>query len=281
MSFFQGHNTALRVLTAFVWLPLVACTIWLPGLKIAYMVLILFLSAMGAFEFSRLVRAAGLDIQGSMLLVLTPMVVVTTGLDTHTTAPLHPALFVALFLMVLAHLGSTRQTIAGISASVFGLMYTGYCSSFFIALHKMPGIGPALVTFLIVTVGLSDTGAYAIGRRWGKHKLAPSISPNKTIEGSIAGICFAMIAAVCLYALKTHLLWTSYPNWPVSLYVFFALILSLVGQLGDLVESMLKRSAGVKDSGNLFPGHGGVLDRCDAFLFGGPVLYYIAYYGQL
>ena len=183
-------------------------------------------------------------------------------------------LVAGLFTVIMAHLVSSRHTIAGVSASIFGVIYAAYLPAYFVALHTVYRNGPALVTILLVTIAVSDTGAYAFGRWFGRHKLAPQISPNKTVEGSVAAVVCAGIAGAALACLKHILQWDSFPEWPLAAFVLAAVLLSVIGQVGDLTESLLKRDAGVKDSGNLFPGHGGVLDRCDAFLFGGPVLYY-------
>ena len=211
-----------------------------------------------------------------------------SNMGVHVLAPLLAAgsaiadlrmlLAICLLLIMAAHLLSARKDIAGLSVSILGLMYAGYLPAYFTALHQTPVSGPAMITLLLAVIGISDTGAYLIGKRLGKHKLAPKISPNKTVEGAIAALFSAAAAAAVLYALKEALHWESYPDWPLALYILVAILLSVVGQLGDLTESTLKRSAGVKDSGTLFPGHGGALDRCDAFLFGAPALYYLAFY---
>lgn len=276
MTLFRGDGTKLRLTTALILLPMVGLIIWLPSLTWAFVLLIMFLSAMGAREFFNLARMLNLDVHEHAAVVLAPLLVLSAAFkEVFVHAP-HIGLFAALFVLIVLHLLSARHTIAGLSTSVFGLMYAGYCASFFVAMHRMPGIGPGLVTMLIAMVGMSDTGAYAIGKAFGKHKLAPRISPNKTMEGSIAALFCAAATGIVLYYLKESFGWSSYPAWPMLVYALVGIILSVVGQLGDLVESMLKRDAGVKDSGTLFPGHGGALDRCDAFLFGGPTLYYLA-----
>ncbi len=218
-------------------------------------------------------RQAGVEVadRAGILLAMLPPLGAAVGLHPHA------ALMLAVFLLATIHLFSSRHTIAGLATSVFGMVYVGYCASFFTAMHRMPGLGPGLITLLVFTIGCSDTGAYVFGKALGRHKLAPHISPNKTIEGSVAALLFAAISGAALYGVKQALGWPHFPEWPVGIYMLAALCLSIVGQLGDLVESLLKRNAGVKDSGALFPGHGGALDRCDAFLFGGPTLYGFVY----
>ena len=126
--------------------------------------------------------------------------------------------------------------------------------------------GPFHVLFALVVIWTSDTSAYFIGRMWGRRKLSPRISPNKTWEGTIASLAAALLVGL----VTARYFWGDGYVEPMLL----AAALNIAGQFGDLAESALKRSAGVKDSSNLIPGHGGVLDRIDALLFAAPVLWY-------
>jgi phosphatidate cytidylyltransferase len=134
------------------------------------------------------------------------------------------------------------------------------------------------VTFLLFVVWAGDIAAYYVGRTFGKHKLAPRLSPNKTWEGAIGSIAGSLVAAGGLLALADGFTqWNSaklsYPE-EIWYWLVLAVIVNIAAQLGDLVESALKRSAGVKDSGTLLPGHGGVLDRIDSLLLAAPMLWY-------
>ncbi|HOC68505.1 MAG TPA: phosphatidate cytidylyltransferase [Candidatus Hydrogenedentes bacterium] len=269
MSLFQLQGTGLRLLTALLWLPFVVAVVWIPAIRWAFILLVMFLSFMGAREFFALTREKGIGAHDVLVTVLAPLLVAGSLITD-----MRMILLAELFIIIMAHVCSSRHTIAGLSASVFGLIYAGYLPVYFVALHTVNKSGPALVTILLVVIAVSDTGAYAVGRRFGRHKLAPKVSPNKTVEGAIAAVVCAAMAGLVLFALKTILHWDSFPAWSPAAYVLAAILLSVIGQVGDLTESLLKRDAGVKDSGSLFPGHGGVLDRCDAFLFGGPVLHY-------
>jgi len=150
-------------------------------------------------------------------------------------------------------------------------------------LLSLPGLreeanGPSLVTFLLFVVWAGDIAAYYVGRTFGKHKLAPRLSPNKTWEGAIGSIAGSLVAAGGLLALADGFTqWNSaklsYPE-EIWYWLVLAVIVNIAAQLGDLVESALKRSAGVKDSGTLLPGHGGVLDRIDSLLLAAPMLWY-------
>ena len=118
---------------------------------------------------------------------------------------------------------------------------------------------------LLAIVWLGDSGAYYIGKTWGRHKLAPRVSPNKTWEGSIASTAAGLLAAA---------VWSYWRLGEVDGWILLlAGLVSIAAQIGDLVESLLKRGAGVKDSGQILPGHGGMLDRMDALLFAAPVMW--------
>jgi phosphatidate cytidylyltransferase len=129
--------------------------------------------------------------------------------------------------------------------------------------------GPAGVTWLLATIAISDSAQYYSGRALGRTKLAPAVSPSKTIEGAVGGLVAAGLAGFVLGP------WCV-PDWSPARCGITALLLAVVGIFGDLFESLLKRSAGVKDSSQLIPGHGGVLDRIDSYLFAAPVFYLLA-----
>jgi Predicted CDP-diglyceride synthetase/phosphatidate cytidylyltransferase len=117
-----------------------------------------------------------------------------------------------------------------------------------------------------------DVTAYFVGRAFGRHKLAPLVSPGKTVEGSIGNLVGSLAAAVVVH-------FGLFPALPLSHALLLAVVMNIIGQLGDLYESLLKRGAGAKDAAAVLPGHGGLLDRLDSLLFNAPVLYYYAQYG--
>jgi phosphatidate cytidylyltransferase len=186
-----------------------------------------------------------------------------------------------LFLVTVGFLGSERpleEAVTCISTTFFGAFYFGALGSyFFLILYRQ---GPWMLFLLYLSTWAFDTGAYIAGNLWGKHKVAPAVSPNKTWEGCLGGLllCFAIL----------YLLWKIIPAYrsiPFALglgdIVVLTFLLSTVGQFGDLIESMIKRSLRVKDSGKLIPGHGGVFDRIDSLLFNAPVLYYyVEHFGR-
>jgi phosphatidate cytidylyltransferase len=152
---------------------------------------------------------------------------------------------------------------AGISAS--GLILVAFPFSFAIPLHAAGTQGPALLLFALVIVWVSDTAAYFVGKLIGKHALAPHLSPKKTWEGTVAGFVGSLVVA---------LVFARWLTVPLPHLLGMAAVGNVAGQVGDLLESAYKRSAGVKDSGSLLPGHGGVLDRIDALILAIPVVWY-------
>ena len=152
---------------------------------------------------------------------------------------------------------------AGISAS--GLVLVAFPLSYAIRLHGSGTQGPALLLFAMVIIWVGDTAAYFVGRSIGKHALAPHLSPKKTWEGTVASFLGSLIVALAFARFVTV---------PVGHLLGMAAVGNVAGQVGDLLESAYKRSAGIKDSGSILPGHGGVLDRIDALILAIPVVWY-------
>ncbi len=182
----------------------------------------------------------------------------------------------SLLLIMVRELFRREMTrsLAHIAVTVFGIMYIGWMGSHLVMLRELPAtlglddhIGAQLVCFAALLTWATDTGAYLFGVAFGRHKLIPRISPNKTVEGAVGGLISAGFCGwLCSKGLTPFL--TPFAATVVGL------IVGVMAQLGDLVESMIKRDAGIKDSAELIPGHGGVLDRFDSLLFTVPVLYY-------
>jgi phosphatidate cytidylyltransferase len=152
---------------------------------------------------------------------------------------------------------------AGISCS--GLILVALPLSFAIRVHGLGREGPALLLFSMVIIWVGDTAAYFVGRSIGKYKLAPHLSPKKTWEGTVASFVGSLIVAV---------VFARYMSVPLRHLLGMAAVGNVAGQVGDLLESAYKRSAGIKDSGSILPGHGGVLDRIDALILAIPVVWY-------
>jgi phosphatidate cytidylyltransferase len=157
------------------------------------------------------------------------------------------------------------ETLPGAGISASGLLLVAFPLTYAVRLDGWGEYGPWLLLFALVITWAGDTGAYFAGRAFGQHLLAPHLSPKKTWEGSLAGLAASIVAGV-LFQRWLHV--------PVVYLIEMAVLGNIAGQIGDLLESAYKRSAGVKDSGSLLPGHGGVLDRIDALILAIPVVWY-------
>jgi phosphatidate cytidylyltransferase len=161
-----------------------------------------------------------------------------------------------------------EETLPGDSVTLFGALFLGTLLGYMVGLRGLGDeVGGDLIFLLFFVIWGGDCAAYYVGSSVGKHPLTPRVSPRKTVEGAVAGIAGSLAATFISRAWFFHELRVADCLW-------LGLLLSAAGVLGDLVESMWKRGAGVKDSASVVPGHGGILDRCDSLLFGGPILYY-------
>ncbi len=191
----------------------------------------------------------------------------------HLGGPAGAMLAPLLLVVLVSRLFSARASTSSLDDSgilVLGVLYVGFTLGHLPLIRTFAG-GSALLFFVLLVTWLGDTGAYVAGKTLGRHKLAPTISPNKTIEGLIGGLLLAVLGA---YAAKLSFLPIMTP-WDC---LVLGLGLGAFGALGDLVESAMKRSAGVKDAGHLLVGHGGFLDRLDSLLFTAPAFYYYLVY---
>jgi phosphatidate cytidylyltransferase len=204
-------------------------------------------------------------------------VVTLPGFPVEDQLPVVSALTLALFAWN-GFRSPLIQVLPDTAQGLFGLIYIAYPLTLMPLLWKQED-GPALILFLMVCVWAGDIAALYIGRAFGERKIAPRLSPGKTWIGSIASIAGSILAAGLVVLISNilighgnTLLHISQPLWQSLL---LAAILNVAAQLGDLLESAIKRGAGVKDSGTILPGHGGILDRIDALLLAAPVLWYI------
>ncbi|WP_411501727.1 phosphatidate cytidylyltransferase [Brevibacillus centrosporus] len=231
-----------------------------------YSLLVLLLAVIGHFEFMRM---AGLQpwnvasILGYILMIsiLWPSLTFSTWLTIST-----PDLMIAVLLLLLIYsvLRKNQFHIEHIALTLVGALYIGFGFTYMAATRNLPD-GLMLTVLVILGIWSTDSGAYFVGKAIGKRKLWPEISPNKTIEGSLGGLLASIVVVLAVNAIFGGL---------DTLQAFLiAVVAGIIGQLGDLVESGLKRHFGVKDSGQLIPGHGGVLDRFDSFLLVFPVLH--------
>ncbi|WEG11589.1 phosphatidate cytidylyltransferase [Pullulanibacillus sp. KACC 23026] len=230
----------------------------------------LFIGALSVIAFLELISMKKIKPTSieSILGVIVVFLLVLKGWKTPWMNWVHPTeLFMGLVLLLLLMtvFSKNRVNIDQATYIVFAVLYVGYGFEYLVSLRFN---GLVLVLFVQIMIWATDSGAYFVGRQFGKHKLAPAISPNKTIEGTFGGIGLALVAAfIYQFVVGEHALGTT------THLILITLLISVFGQLGDLAESALKRHYNVKDSGRILPGHGGILDRFDSLIFVLPVLH--------
>jgi phosphatidate cytidylyltransferase len=219
------------------------------------------------YELLVLGRKKGFHVPVVLCLLVAAFILVAFVLESISV---EMGVFVALLAIPASYVfmqGSLDDALPSSAIAVMATLYIGMLGGSMIRLRgDFPGDGPKLIFFLLLVVWLGDAGAYYIGKTFGRHQLSPRISPKKTVEGLIGGILTSVITAVVIH-------FTFFPNFPLLHAIIAGVILSFSGVIGDLAESMWKRSADVKDSGTLIPGHGGFLDRFDSIFFTAPILY--------
>ncbi len=253
---------------------LAALTSWLiffaPDMIFA--VAIIAIIGTGLYEFFTLVEKKGIFIYKYVGIVLGLLVPLAIYNEFELTKGWELTFIVTacLFLFVLQFTRKdSSQAIVGISTTFFGIVYVSWFFSFIIKL-KFLDHGVLMVAFLILVTKMGDIGAYLVGTRFGRHYLIPRISPKKSIEGAVGGFVFSLVSS----SIGGMFLPIPFPH-----LLTLGCLLGILGQLGDLSESLIKRDCQVKDSGNLVPGLGGMLDLIDSLLFTAPVLYfYILYF---
>ncbi len=250
-----------RVLSALVGIPLIIYTIWLGGPVLTAVIGLL--AVVGILEYHRMVKKMTFNawLPGMVLGVL--LFIGAAWLPSYVQ--LAPVLLITVWLFLFRTITNYDGfTISDSAVSAFGVFYVGWLMSHVILLRELKN-GFFLVLLVLVATWMTDTMAYFTGRALGRHKLAAKISPKKTVEGALGGLVGSTGGSLVL---------AYYTGLPLVHAAIAGGLVGVVGQLGDLIESAMKRKAGIKDSGNLIPGHGGVLDRFDSLLFTAPLVYY-------
>ena len=271
-----------RVLFSIVAAPLAGLIIYFGGWVLA--ATLGAIAGTAAWEVFRMARADGtnpMSMIGIAFAAVIPLCV-----HVHYLGVFTPSIAVdsVIFLVVVASViwarGAEGKPFVAVSVTIFGVLYAAMITFVYpLRYHDYAvgaGAGTALVMFPVFLVWATDTGAYTFGRLFGKKKLMPSVSPGKTVVGAIGGL-FVAIAICWLYSKAVLEPVAHLALSPIGVVLFGAAI-SIAAQTGDLLESLLKRDAGVKDSSSLVPGHGGILDRIDSQLFALPVAYLIIGY---
>lgn len=256
-----------RELTAAVLAPI---AVYIIGWSHAYVFdgTVAVIAALALYEFLILGRRKGYDIPIALCILIMLFIVAAFVLEPISV---EMGVFLTLLVVPASYVfsqGSLEEALPSSAIAVMATLYVGMLGGSLIRLHNdfPPQTGAKLVFFLVLVVWLGDAGAYYVGKKFGRHLLSPRVSPKKTVEGLIGGIAVSVLTAVIIH-------FTFFETFPLVHAIIAGIILSIAGVIGDLAESMWKRSAAVKDSGTLIPGHGGFLDRFDSIFFTTPILY--------
>ncbi|QIW79866.1 phosphatidate cytidylyltransferase [Bacillus tequilensis] len=239
--------------------------------KLPFTVLIYVMGSVALFELLRMKKLKLVSLPGVIGLLLLWLFLLPSQysfLEANGISKMEIALFAVLLLLIYTVLVKNTFTFDEVGFITLAAIYIGMCFHYFIEIRNLDQYGLTYIFYACVVIWSTDSGAYFVGKSLGKRKLWPEISPNKTVEGFAGGIVIALILAT-IFQFVAHL------PIPYIYLLLITLFLSVFGQLGDLVESALKRHYDVKDSGKILPGHGGILDRFDSFLFVMPFLYFL------
>jgi len=270
-----------RLITAAVALPILIASIvvpwWVPESIWIFVVITVAALAAAMFEFYSLTKKLELKADAGIAYLGAAGLIVSFILDAPARAPELLFIALAVFVVVLFITQTFRfqkdfsKMLTGMGVTALGVMYIVFLGGFLISTRVGfdPVLSTKLLLFFFVVIFGSDAGQYFSGRALGKHKLAPAISPGKTVEGAIGGlIAAAAFAALCSYLF--------FPELPYQFSIPLGVVMAALGMFGDLAESAIKRGSKTKDAASILPGHGGLLDRLDSLLFNAPVIYFFA-----
>ncbi len=253
-----------RIISSSLLIAVILATIfidWLCGLAVTIFIIV------GLYEFFTMLEHKGINIYKYFGIGVGAVIPLSIVFRFETTKSWE-LLFIVLALLFLILMQFRRRKNSGvivdISTTLFGILYVSWFFSFLIRIRYLAG-GLGLLSTVLLITKLGDIGAYLIGSRFGKAPLIPHISPKKSVEGAIGGLLFSVLGALISKA---------FLNFSYLHLIFIGISLGILGQLGDLSESLIKRDCQVKDAGKIFPGLGGVLDAIDSLLFSAPAFYF-------
>ncbi|MGE5682809.1 MAG: phosphatidate cytidylyltransferase [Bacillota bacterium] len=265
-------NTATRVLVSVIFIPLIILSSYFGGLFF-----LAFISAVGLaayYEFDRMARNKN-AFADTFIGLITVFALITDAYFNYVEVSI--IIYLSMVILLLVELFRNKASaILNSGATLLGIFYIGLFSRAIIQIREFfkessYNEGGLLIISILVSIWLCDSAAFFIGSAIGKHRLFPRVSPKKSWEGAIAGFLFAVIGMIAAkYLLLSFITLTD--------SIVIGILAGTVGQMGDLTESLLKRDAGVKDSSNLIPGHGGIFDRFDSLLLTAPVVYLYLYF---
>lgn len=263
----KAKEMVIRIIVAAVLIPLALLLIIKAHPHIFFTVVVV-ISVLGTYEFIKIMKNDTLHLYVQLMWassVIVPAVIYFLGFEFFTA--LSFVLLFILFVLKMFSANPTEKVMEEVSYNFVAVLFIPFLITF---LALLKNIGYEWVLFLCFVVWASDSFAYFAGVAFGSHKLIPKVSPGKSVEGLVGGTIGAAVVGVLFNYFILH------ENWIIMTVIIIEIIAA--GVIGDLIESMIKRSAKVKDSGTLFPGHGGVLDRFDSLMIAGPVLYFYLIY---
>ncbi|MDH7605635.1 MAG: phosphatidate cytidylyltransferase [Melioribacter sp.] len=271
-------NLSTRVIVALFAIPFIII-LSIVG-KVPFLIFVFFIGVVSFFEFSNILKRRRF-FPNQLIGGLSVLAIILNSYIEFLEFEFLFLILVALLLMIELF-RNKDSAIANIGASLIGIFYIGLFSSSIVKIREFYSEtlfnydqGGYLIISILAAIWICDSAAYFIGSAFGKHKIFPRISPNKSWEGSLAGFVFSILTMIVAKFILLDLL-------TLGNAIVIGIIIGLFGQMGDFVESMIKRDANVKDSSSLIPGHGGIFDRFDSLIFSAPLIYiYLYYFAQI
>jgi len=253
-----------RIISSIVSLPILLAIIYF-GTPFHFFLLLEFAIFIGLYEFYRMIEKGGLGCYKWAGIILGILLSAAIFKGTYINLVIAASVII-LFIIRIFEGNTSDNTFSYVSNTIFGIVYVSFLMSYLGVIRASGDNGRELIFFVLLITWMGDTTAYYGGKGFGKHKLAPAISPKKTVEGAIIGLIGSIVGAIIA------------KSWFLDISILNAIaagiLIGVFGQFGDLSESIIKRNLQVKDSGGIIPGHGGILDRVDSLLFSAPVFYY-------
>jgi len=250
-----------RILVSVVFIPVLLSALWLGGIPL--IIMFAMINVLGGLELIMMLRNKAIKVSFNLLIpsfLLYIMLVLVRGLDA-------VLVWTALLLLIIGGIlnWDRERTVPGIMGALFCLVYVSFIPALIVRIG-LDYIGQPILLSLVIAIWIVDSVAYFVGMSFGKHRNLTPISPRKSLEGFVAGALVPFVIVIIFY-------YTGFKPIAMPYMLMVASAAGIVGQMGDLAESMLKRFADVKDSSRIIPGHGGILDRTDSILLAGSYLY--------
>ncbi len=263
------NNAAVRIIVSIIAIPLIIGICYLGGYY--FLAFTLGIGLISFYEFSILAKNKDAYVNKVLGFLITAFLIINSYFDFF---PFHYSVLIGILFLLLYELFRDKSSaIINLGTTLLGIFYIGLFSSTLIGIREMySGFsyeyenGGLLIISMMITIWMCDSAAYFLGTAFGKHRLFPRVSPKKSWEGAVAGFIFSIATMIFM---KTVLVDFITMNQAITI----GIIVGSFGQLGDLIESLIKRDANVKDSSDIIPGHGGILDRFDSLLYSSPIVF--------